>query len=123
MRTVGENRASELRLEEFSLEQAKLVKRKSAMLLNANEQDTSATELKKGSENQILFYIKIIILLMQIANWLEIMILIYLLSYKNARTALKNLMTYMRISFIIIYKCIEMRSNYAAVSTTATNSN
>ncbi len=42
MRTEGENRASEPRLEEFSLEQAKLVKRKSVTPFNANEQDTFA---------------------------------------------------------------------------------
>ena len=46
---VGGSSASELRAEELSLEQAKLVKRKSVDPLNANEQDSPLRpRLKRG---------------------------------------------------------------------------
>ena len=54
---IGSNRASELRAKEFSLEQAKLVKRKSVDPLIANEQDTSApVNWKSRREVAFLMY-------------------------------------------------------------------
>ena len=48
---------SEPRLKEFSLEQAKLVKRKSVDTFNANEQDTFAQPFKKGTFNSVIFVV------------------------------------------------------------------